>query len=182
MSPVILFYMDLNIMRALHIIFMVCWFAGLLYIGRLFVYYVQAIQASSESSKKVSQQLHVMMKRLFYIITWPSGVLTTVVGLHLLMQTGALSYPWMHAKLGCVAVVWAYHIWCHRCVVCPSRLPGSSRSLRIANEIPSVLLIVIVFLVSTRTLAVGVPVVATVIFFGVLAVVLSKLVRIEETV
>jgi putative membrane protein len=172
--------MDLNVMRALHIIFMVCWFAGLLYIGRLFVYYVEA--KSKDASPQVSRQLHIMMKRLFYIITWPSGILTTVIGLHLLMQTGALSYPWMHAKLGCVCLLWVYHIWCHRCVTLPQRLPSSSRTLRIANEVPSVLLIAIVFFVSTRTIAVGIPVLGTVIFFGVLAVVLSKLVKIEETV
>ena len=64
----------------------------------------------------------------------------------------------------------------------PQRLPSSSRTLRIANEVPSVLLIAIVFFVSTRTIAVGIPVLGTVIFFGVLAVVLSKLVKIEETV
>ncbi len=169
-------------MRALHIIFMVCWFAGLLYIGRLFVYYVEARKDSQQGSAKVSQQLCIMMKRLFYIITWPSGILTTLIGLHLLMQTGALSHPWMHAKLGCVVLLWVYHIWAHRCVVSPKRLPKSSRTLRIANEIPSILLIAIVFFVSTRTVAVGIPVVATVIFFGVLAVVVSKLIKIEETV
>ena len=164
--------------QALHIIFMVCWFAGLFYVGRLFVYYQEAQSKPDREKKALSHQLVLMMRRLFYIIAWPSAVLTTLLGLHLLHATKTLQFGWMHAKLGLIILLWAYHIACHLSVARPERLKAlTSKRLRIYNEIPSVLLIAIVFLATMKTTHVIVPVILTIAFFGVLAVLLSKLLK-----
>ena len=131
--------------KACHIIAMVAWFAGLFYLPRLFVYHADADDAVS------SERFKIMERRLYYGITWPAGVVTTVLGLWLL--TYMLPYyqkaVWMHVKLGMVAILWGYHMMCGHYVRGFKRNNNarSSRFYRMFNEVPTGLLVAIVLLV-----------------------------------
>lgn len=86
--------------KALHIIFMVTWFAGLFYMFRLFVYQAEAEEKEELERNILVKQYRIMQWRLWYIITWPGGILTVLFGFALLwMNPVLLSQPWMIVKL-----------------------------------------------------------------------------------
>lgn len=131
--------------KSLHIIAMVAWFAGLFYLPRLFVYHAAAHDTMS------LERFKIMERRLFRAIMWPSAVLTTVLG-GWLMTYNPSYYShagWMHAKLGLVAILWAYHGMCGRMVkqFAQDKNAHAPRFYRVFNEVPTLLLIGIVFLV-----------------------------------
>lgn len=136
------------IIKALHIISMVAWFAGLFYLPRLFVYHAEATDLIS------LERFNVMERRLYYAITWPAAVLTTVFGVWLVMYNSHyyFSAGWMHAKLGLVILLWAYHLVCGYFVRQFAR--GSNtrghKFYRVFNEVPTLLLIGIVLLVVVK--------------------------------
>lgn len=137
-------------LKALHIIFVVCWFAGLFYIVRLFVYYAEAQQKSEPAKAILSRQYRLMAHRLWYIITWPAAVLATLFGSGLLIQMPHyLSQPWMHVKLLFVLLLFIYHYQCHRFVnqIQKDTLHKSSSFFRIWNEGATIILFAVVFLV-----------------------------------
>lgn len=131
-----------------HIIFVVAWFAGLFYLPRLFVYHTM-------SSDEISlQRFKVMERKLFYGIMTPAGILATVFGLWLLSfnASGYLQQGWMHVKLLLVALLWIYHIYCGVLVkqFKNNNNRFSHRFYRWFNEVPTLLLIVIVILVVVK--------------------------------
>ena len=132
-------------LKAFHIIFMVTWFAGLFYLPRLFVYHALSSDAISIARFKI------MERRLYYGITYPGGVLTTIVGLWLLWL-GWETYKtmgWMHAKLALVVLLWAYHLSCGHFVRVFAK-DGNQKSdifYRFFNEVPVLFLCGIVILV-----------------------------------
>lgn len=133
---------------AFHIIFVVCWFAGLFYLPRLFVYHTMSSDAIS------IERFKIMERKLFYGIMTPSGVLATIFGLWLLID-GWQSYmhqAWMHAKLTLVVLLWVYHIYCWKCLrdFKVDRNRFSTVFYRWFNEIPVLLLIAIVILVVVK--------------------------------
>ena len=95
--------------KALHLIFMVTWFSGLLYLPRLFVYHAM-------SDDKISiDRFKVMEKKLFYGIATPGGLLTIIFGFCLLVSNGMTSYSgqlWLSLKMILIAVLVLYHIYC----------------------------------------------------------------------
>lgn len=130
-------------LKAFHIIFVVTWFAGLFYLPRLFVYHATAADAIS------LERFKVMERRLFAIMTI-GGALAVLFGISMLIANAAyLQQSWMHAKLTCVAALIGYHAWCYRLLTQFARDKNihSQRWYRQFNEVPSVLLIVIVVLV-----------------------------------
>lgn len=137
-------------LKALHIIFIVCWFAGLFYIVRLFVYYAEA-QTQSEPKKEIlSEQLRLMTERLWYIITWPAALLATAFGIGLLVvMPQFLSQPWMHVKLLFVALLIFYHLKCQQFVsqISKGTLTKTATFFRLWNEGATVILFAVVFLV-----------------------------------
>lgn len=146
--------MAFEYLKALHIIFVVTWFAGLFYIVRLFIYQTEALQKSELERNILKPQLDLMASRLWYIITWPSAVLTLIFG------TWVLSYRWgymelgfMHAKLGFVVLLYVYHGFCH--VLFKELQSGKARwtstQLRIWNEASTILLFAIVFLIVLKS-------------------------------
>jgi protoporphyrinogen IX oxidase len=146
--------MDINYIKALHIIFVVCWFAGLFYMVRLFVYNSEAYLKEEPSKSILTQQLLIMQKKLWFIISWPSAILTTVFGLWMLFLNPALlTLPWMWLKLIFVGVLWLYHLQCH--FIYKQQLVGihkqTSFKLRLFNEGGTVLLVAIVFLVVVKS-------------------------------
>ena len=131
--------------KAWHIIAMVAWFAGLFYLPRLFVYHAETNDSMSIARFKI------MERRLYYAITWPAAVLTTIFGTWLISYNAHyyLSAGWMHAKLGLIVLLWAYHLVCGHFVrqfACDKNRKGQ-RFYRVFNEAPTLLLIGIVLLV-----------------------------------
>jgi putative membrane protein len=144
--------------KALHIIFIVTWFAGLFYMPRLFIYATEAGDRSETEKKILRDQFTVMMKRLWYGITWPSAVLTLVFGPWVLIegnwykQLFAPEGRWLLIKLVFVVLLYAYHWSLHR--ILKQELRGeyryTSQQLRIWNEAATVILIAVVMLVVVK--------------------------------
>lgn len=146
--------MEYNYIKALHIIFVVCWFAGLFYMVRLFIYTTEAYQKEEPAKSILTQQLLIMQRKLWFIITWPSAIGTTIFGTWMLVQNSVLlTQPWMWLKLIFVGILWLYHLQCH--FIYKQQLAGiykqSSFKLRLFNEGGTVLLVAIVFLVVIKS-------------------------------
>lgn len=130
--------------KALHLIFMVCWFAGIFYLPRLFVYHSQSREPL------VYQQLHIMERRLLYFIT-PFALLTVVFGIALIFSLGSAWFKashWLHIKLILVLFLLAYHAFCF---VLLKQLKSNAQSrsslwFRIFNEVPVLALFAIILL------------------------------------
>lgn len=138
-----------NYIKALHLIFVITWFAGLFYMPRLFIYHIEATEKSSPDKEVLSQQLKIMSKRLWYIITWPSAILATLFAIWLLMLVPSwLAEGWMHVKLGLVVLLIGYHLKTHQMFsqLQRDKIRYSSRFMRIWNEGATLLLFAIVFL------------------------------------
>ena len=130
------------LIKSLHVIFMVTWFAGLFYLPRLFVYQAETSNAA------VREQLKIMQRRLL-MITHIGGILAVVFGLWTLSLAPAfLHQAWLHIKLTLVAVLIVYHWYLVRLKnqFAADRCTRSSRWLRVFNEAPALLLIAIVIL------------------------------------
>lgn len=137
-------------LKALHIIFVVTWFAGLFYIVRLFIYHVEAEDEDENAKAILQKQYQLMAKRLWYGITWPSAVLTAFFATWLLFKNPTfLSQPWMHIKLTFVVALYVYHFACQKIFSQLQRgvIKYTSFKLRMWNEVATVFLIAIVFLV-----------------------------------
>ena len=130
------------IVKSLHIIFMVTWFAGLFYLPRLFVYH-----AMSDDQTSV-ERFKVMERKLLFGIMTPGGVLTIASGLWLWLGWG-FEGGWLIAKLVLVAILIVYHVWCAK-LVTDFRLDRNRHShvwYRWFNEFPVLILFAAVFLV-----------------------------------
>ncbi|SHI54028.1 CopD family protein [Pseudozobellia thermophila] len=139
-----------NYIKALHLIFVITWFAGLFYIPRLFIYHIEASQKASPEREILVKQLQLMTKRLWYIITWPSAVLAVLFAVWLLiLAPNFLQQPWMHVKLTFVALLIAYHLKNHVIFKQLQRneVNYTSKYMRVWNEGATLLLFAIVFLV-----------------------------------
>lgn len=138
-----------NYIKALHLIFVVTWFAGLFYIPRLFIYHIEASQKASPEKEILTEQLKIMTKRLWYIITWPSAILCTLFAIGLLLLMPAwLEQVWMHIKLAFVLLLFVYHLICHRIFkqLQQDSIRYTSRFMRIWNEGATIILFAVVFL------------------------------------
>lgn len=146
--------MEYNYIKALHVIFVVCWFAGLFYMVRLFIYTAEANGKEEPAKSILTQQLLLMQRKLWYIITWPSAIGTVIFGGWMLIKNTALLYqPWMWLKLIFVTILILYHLQCH--VFYKQQSAGiyktGSFKLRLFNELATVLLVAIVFLVIVKS-------------------------------
>lgn len=133
--------------KALHIIFVVTWFSGMFYIVRLFIYNTEAL-GKSETEKKILQaQFSVMIRRLWLGITWPSAILTLVLGVWIAFLYGSLP-TWLVIKLGFVAVLFIYHFTLQKIYreQMSGRFRFTSQQLRIWNEVATIFLVAIVML------------------------------------
>ncbi|WP_149273997.1 CopD family protein [Pareuzebyella sediminis] len=143
-----------NYIKALHLIFVITWFAGLFYIPRLFIYHIEAVDKPSPGREILVQQLQLMARRLWYIITWPSAILATVFAISLLiLMPSWLQQPWMHLKLGFVLLLIGYHLKTHHMFrqLQRNEIRYTSRYMRIWNEGATILLFAIIFLVILRS-------------------------------
>ena len=135
--------------KSLHIISVVTWFAGLFYLGRLFVYHKEIEQKPQEEYNTLHAQFSIMERRLWKAITQPSMVVAVSSGMALAWYSQFLTTPWLLIKILLVVVLVGYHFFCDKIrLELESRdCSWSGRNLRLFNEIPSVLLIGIVFVV-----------------------------------
>lgn len=131
--------------KALHISFMVTWFAALFYLPRLFVYHAMSDDAVS------IERFKIMERKLFFGIMTPGALLTVVFGTWLWLGYG-FSGGWLHAKLGLVAVLLAYHVFCGKLLIDfkHDRNRHSHVFYRWLNEFPVVLLFAVVILVVVK--------------------------------
>jgi len=142
-----------NIIKSLHIIFMVSWFAGLFYIVRLFIYHVEARKKESEEKLILQNQYKIMQKRLWYIIAWPAMVLTVIFGTWMLiLKPELLDFGYMHVKLSFAFLLLIYHLICHKVFSNLQKGIGSytSGKLRIWNEVATLFLVAIVFIIELK--------------------------------
>ena len=129
-------------LKAFHVIAVVAWFAGLFYLPRLYVYHAQASDSIS------TQRFAIMERRLFAIMTIGAAA-SIFFGLLMLIESPAyLQMTWLKVKLLFVALVIAYHAYCYKLMrdFAGQRNTRSSKWFRAFNELPSLLLIVIVIL------------------------------------
>lgn len=136
--------------KALHIVFVVSWFAGLFYMPRLFIYQTEASELPEAEQGAVVKQLKIMARRLWYIITWPAMIITFLTATAMLIiAPGFLSLPWMQVKLAFVFLLLLYHISLHIIFMKMQHdtYPMTSGQLRFYNELSTVLLFAIVFTV-----------------------------------
>jgi putative membrane protein len=127
--------------KALHIVFVVTWFAGLFYLPRLFVYHALAHDEVS------LERFKLMERKLFWGIMTPGAVLTIVFGMSLL--TWIPLGGWLYAKLALVALLLGYHGWCGKLMgdFAAGRNRRSHVWYRWFNEVPTLILFAVVFLV-----------------------------------
>ncbi|MBO3115148.1 CopD family protein [Winogradskyella sp. DF17] len=143
-----------NYIKSLHLIFVITWFAGLFYIPRLFVYQIEAFHKPSPDKEILGKQLKLMAKRLWYIITWPSAILSTIFAVWLLLlMPGWLDQGWMHVKLTFVLLLFFYHYKTHVYFkqLQDDIVKKSSSYMRIWNEGATFILFAVVFLVILKS-------------------------------
>ena len=131
--------------KSLHLIAVVSWMAGLLYLPRIFVYHVE-----NKEKKEATDIFEVMEKRLFYYIMRPAMILAWIFGIILIYLNGIeiFSQLWMQIKLALVILLSVYNDYLGRCFASLKNNSNtrSPKFFRIINEIPTVMLIFIVFL------------------------------------
>jgi protoporphyrinogen IX oxidase len=138
-----------NYILSIHIIFVVCWMAGLFYIVRLFIYHTEAQDKPEPDRKILSDQFVIMERRLWYIISVPSMWIVLAAGITMIILLPAwLQQPWLQIKLCFVAGLVVYHFICQHKMkqLAKGIFTWTSTQLRIWNEVATLLLFAIVFL------------------------------------
>ena len=141
-------------LKSLHLIFMVCWFSGLFYLVRLFIYFKESELKDTTTRKILKDQFCLMTKRLLYIITWPSAILTTIFGLSMIYSNPLLlDVKWMKVKLCFVFFLLLYTYSCQ--IIFNQMKKGKilykENNLRVWNELATVFLFSIIFLAVLKT-------------------------------
>lgn len=161
--------------KALHIIFVVTWFAGLFYLVRLFIYNREAHDRPEAERQLLQQQFGLMMRRLWYAITWPSCVLALGTGIWLAISARSLPW-WLVVKLGLVLLLFLYHLSLGALLSAQlkGRFDKSSAQLRMWNEVATVFLVAIVFVVVMKSTLSWIWYTASVVLLSVLLMLIVK--------
>ncbi|MFC6267936.1 CopD family protein [Frigoriflavimonas asaccharolytica] len=142
-----------TIIKAIHIIFMVSYFAGIFYLVRIFVYYKDTDEFEEQKKMILREQYVFMARRLWNIITVPAGSIMLATGIILIiLNTGLLKTPWFHLKLTFLLALLGYHYWSWKKVLqikalSFQSLPIENLKLRQANEIATLILFLVIFTV-----------------------------------
>lgn len=148
------------IIKALHIIFMVSYFAGIFYLVRIFVYYKDTDEFESPKKEILREQYVFMARRLWNIITVPAAILMTVFGVWMIiLNPSLLQMSWFHLKLLFLVGLGAYHFWSWKKVLelkslKDKELNTQNIKLRQANEIATFILFLVVFTVIMKALTI----------------------------
>lgn len=139
-------------LKALHIIFVVTWFAGLFYIVRLFIYNTEAQEKGEPERSVLQKQFNIMIQRLWLGITWPSAILTLIFGPWVWIKYFSYNPDWLLIKVGFVVWLYVYHYSLH--ILYKQQRRGifkyTSQQLRIWNEVATILLVAIVMLATVK--------------------------------
>ena len=131
--------------KSLHLIAVISWMAGLLYLPRIFVYHVE-----NKEKKEATDIFEVMERRLFYFIMRPAMIFSWIFGLVLIYLNGIeiFSQLWFQIKIVLMILLTAYNDYLGKCLVAleTSKNSKSAKFFRIINEIPTIILIIVVFL------------------------------------
>ena len=134
------------LLKSLHLIAVISWMAGLLYLPRIFVYHVENFEKD-----QATEIFETMERKLYNYIMRPAMILSWLVGIILIWNNGieSLSYLWLQLKILSVVILTIYHEYLGKCMrlLKSKQNSKSSRFFRIINEIPTILLIFIVFIV-----------------------------------
>ena len=134
------------LLKSLHLIAVISWMAGLLYLPRIFVYHVE-----NNEEKKISDVFKIMEKKLYFFIMTPAMILSWLFGISLLHYLGIdqIYQFWLKAKIFLVVILTLYHLYLGKCLkdFAIDINKRSSKFFRIFNEVPTILLILIIFVV-----------------------------------
>ena len=172
--------------KAIHIIFVVSWMAGLFYIVRLFIYHVEANEKPDEERIILQKQFGIMQHKLWYIITTPAMVLSVLAGIGMIwLNPGLLSMNWMLVKLLFVLGLLIYHFICQNIIkqLKQGVFTWTSTQLRFWNELATIFLVAIVFTVILKSAVDWIYGLAGLILFSVIimsAVKIYKYYRLKE--
>lgn len=166
--------------KALHIIFIVTWFSGMFYIVRLFIYNTEAGEKDEPEKSILRRQFSIMIRRLWFGITWPSAVLTLILGVSVWSMLG-VTPGWLIIKLFFVVGLYLYHFSLH--AVYKQQMKGvfnySSQQLRIWNEVATIFLVAIVILVVVKQ---NMSVVWGLVGFVLFVIILMSAIRIYKLI
>jgi putative membrane protein len=135
--------------KAFHIVGFVCWFAGMFYLPRLFVYHAEAYEQPEPARSILKNQYQIMEKRLYSIIMTPAMLLTIAMAIGLVTtEPDVLKQPWLHIKLALVVLLIGYHHYCKRIMkkLAVDECKMTAQQFRWFNELPTVFFVVIVML------------------------------------
>jgi putative membrane protein len=167
-------------LKAIHIIFVVSWMAGLFYIVRLFVYHIETKEKPEQERIVLRRQFIIMEHKLWYYITTPAMILTLIAGAGMLYINPTLfSASWMLVKLGFVAGLMVYHFICQNIL---NQLKNdifgwSSTQLRLWNEVATVFLVAIVFTVILKSAVDWIYGLSGLIAFAVIIMLAVKIIK-----
>ncbi len=164
--------------KAIHIIFVICWMAGLFYMPRLFVYHTEAKQKSDVEYQVLHKQFIIMENRLWWVITTPSMYIVVISALVMLyINPALLSTGWMQVKLGFVTALIVYHFISQKIMfkLRDEQSNWTSTQLRMWNEVSTIILFAIVFLVILKSAIGWVFGVLGIFGLGILLMILVKL-------
>ena len=138
-------------LKSLHLIAVISWMAGLLYLPRIFVYHVENFE-----KKQTTEIFELMEKRLYFYIMRPAMILSWAFGIILILTIGfeTFSFLWLQIKLVLVVILTIYHEYLGKCLrsLKEGENKKSAKFYRIINEIPTILLIFVVFIVIFKPL------------------------------
>ncbi|MFD1164544.1 protoporphyrinogen oxidase HemJ [Sphingobacterium daejeonense] len=164
--------------KAIHIIFVICWMAGLFYMPRLFVYHTEAKQKTDIEYQVLHKQFVVMENRLWWVITTPAMYLTIASALVMLYVNPALlTAGWMQVKLCFVAALVLYHFKSQQIMhqLRDEKSTWTSTQLRMWNEVSTIILFAIVFLVILKSAFGWIFGVVGIVGLGIVLMILVKL-------
>jgi putative membrane protein len=141
-------------LKAIHIIFVVSWMAGLFYIVRLFIYHVEANDRTDSERITLQKQFEIMQHKLWYIITTPAMAISVLAGIAMIwINPVLLSMNWMLVKLAFVLGLLIYHFMCQNIMnkLKLGLFTWSSTQLRLWNELATIFLVAIVFTVILKS-------------------------------
>ena len=164
--------------KAIHIIFVICWMAGLFYMPRLFVYHTEAKQKTDIEYQVLHKQFVVMENRLWWVITTPAMYLTIASALVMLYVNPALlTVGWMQVKLCFVAALVLYHFKSQQIMhqLRDEKSAWTSTQLRMWNEVSTIILFAIVFLVILKSAFGWIFGVVGIVGLGIVLMILVKL-------
>jgi protoporphyrinogen IX oxidase len=135
--------------KSFHLVGIVCWFAGMFYLPRLFVYHAEAREQSEPAQGILKAQYQIMEQRLYRIIMTPALILTVAMAIGLISTEPAIVHePWLQIKLVCVALLMGYHHLCGRIIktLAADTCTMTGQQFRWFNEVPTVFFVIVVLL------------------------------------